>query len=277
MPWSTCGRTRSGSCRCAEAYVLRGQNIALRPPVTYAEQVRVMRNVTITRDITVVDHRNMAMPLHELAADPIAGRNLRMVRVSEAERQQIRRQVAAVHQMREQRAQQEREAARGGLANQPRKMSLPHSPIAAHPAARPAGHPGGHPAAHGAPRVPARPSPIGSRGRGTRGRGRSPARPRAVGPCPRAGPPVRPPAGVPRRAGRPHDPGPASRPGREPPRADATDPPRRGSGVLSEGGIASTAPDQSEPLGAGPASAGSAPTTSGVPTYRPECQLRSAI
>ncbi len=131
------------------AYVMRIQNVALRPPVTYAEQVRVMRNVTITRDITVVDHRSMAMPLHELARDPIAGRNLRMVRVSEAERQQIRRQVAAVHQMREQRAHQEREAARGGLANQPRKMSLPHSPIASHPTARPADHPGGHPAAHG--------------------------------------------------------------------------------------------------------------------------------
>jgi hypothetical protein len=133
-----------------QAYVLRRENVALRPPVTYAEQVRVMRNVTITRDITVVDHRNMAMPLHQLAADPIAGRNLRMVRVSEAERQQVRRQVAALHQVREQRLHQEREAARGGLANRPRTMNLPHSPIAAHPAAHAAGHPGGHPAAHAA-------------------------------------------------------------------------------------------------------------------------------
>ncbi len=93
------------------AYAMRMHNVALRPPVTYAEQVRVMRNVTITRNITVVNHRSMAMPLRELRADPIAGRNLRMVRVGEAERQQIRRQVAAVHQMREQRAPS---GARGG-------------------------------------------------------------------------------------------------------------------------------------------------------------------
>ncbi len=131
-----------------EAYRLRRENVALRPPVTYAEQVRVMRNVTITRNITVVDHRNMAMPLRQLAADPIAGRNLRMVRVEEAERQQIRHQTTALHAAREQRVTQEREAARGGFTNRPRTMSMPHSPIAAHPTARPADHPGGHPASH---------------------------------------------------------------------------------------------------------------------------------
>lgn len=131
-----------------EAYRLRRENIALRPPSTYAEQVRIMRNVSITRDITVVDHRNMAMPLHRLAADPIAGRNLRLERVNEAERQQLRRQATALYAAREHRATQERTAAREGFADRPRTMSLPHSPIAAHPAARPAGHPGAHPAAH---------------------------------------------------------------------------------------------------------------------------------
>ncbi len=131
-----------------EAYRLRRENIALRPPVTYAEQVRVMRNVSITRDITVVDHRNMAMPLHQLAADPIAGRSLRLERVSEAERQQLRRQATALHAAREHRATQERAAAREGFAARPRTMTLPHSPIAAHPTAHPAGHPGVHPAAH---------------------------------------------------------------------------------------------------------------------------------
>ncbi|MHB1561750.1 MAG: hypothetical protein ACYC61_30240 [Isosphaeraceae bacterium] len=131
-----------------EAYRMRRENVALRPPVTYAEQVRVMRNVSITRDITVVDHRNMAMPLHQLAADPIAGRNLRLERVSEAERQQLRRQATALHAAREHRATQERTAAREGFSNGPRTMSLPHSPIAAHPATHPAGHPGVHPATH---------------------------------------------------------------------------------------------------------------------------------
>jgi hypothetical protein len=117
-----------------EAYVLRRDNVAFRPPGTYAEQIRIERNVSITRNITVIDHRTMGMSLNRLAADPIAGRNLRMVRVSEAERQQLRQKVAQLHQVREQRQHQEREAARSGMANRPRTMSLPHSPIAAHPA-----------------------------------------------------------------------------------------------------------------------------------------------
>jgi hypothetical protein len=131
------------------AYAMRRENPALRPPGTYAEQIRIERNVSITRDITVVDHRTMAMPLHRLAADPIAGKNLRMVRVGEAERQQLRQQATRLHQVSNERLRQEHAAARLGMTNRPRTVSLPHSPIAAHPAARPAGHPGGHSAAHG--------------------------------------------------------------------------------------------------------------------------------
>jgi hypothetical protein len=132
-----------------EAYRMRVADVRLRPPVTYAEQVRITRNVSITRDITVVDHRNMAMPLHQLARDPIAGKTLRLEHVAEAERRTIQRQATELHQLREQRAQLERQVARSGRTNQPRTVSLPHSPVAAHPVARPAGHPGGHPAAHG--------------------------------------------------------------------------------------------------------------------------------
>ena len=37
-----------------EAYVLRRDNVAMRPPRTYVEQTRLIeRNVTITRNITV--------------------------------------------------------------------------------------------------------------------------------------------------------------------------------------------------------------------------------
>jgi hypothetical protein len=131
-----------------QAYAMRCERPALRPPGTYAEQIRIERNVSITRDITIVDHRTVAMPLHRLAADPIAGKSLRMVRVSEAERQQLRQQATRLHQVRDERLRQERTAARMGMANRPRTMNLPHSPIAAHPAARPAGHPGGYAAAH---------------------------------------------------------------------------------------------------------------------------------
>jgi hypothetical protein len=111
-----------------EQYVLRRDNVAMRPPHTYIEQTRLIeRNVTIDR--------SMAMPLNRLAAE----KGMRMERVSEAERQQVRRQVAQVRQLGEHRAQQEREGARarlagGAAASRPRPMNLPHSPIGAHTA-----------------------------------------------------------------------------------------------------------------------------------------------
>ncbi len=73
-------------------YILRRDNIAMRPPHTYIEQTRLIeRNITIDR--------NMAMPLNRLAAE----RGMRLERVSEAERQRVRQQVAQLHQFREQR------------------------------------------------------------------------------------------------------------------------------------------------------------------------------
>jgi WXXGXW repeat (2 copies) len=119
-----------------EQYALRLARPELRPPNTFVEQTRIVeRNVTINRNITVVDHRELAMPLNKLAAEP--GRGIRLVKVEEAERQQIRRQAAELHQFREQRLQQERQGAReraAGGSNRPRPMNLPHSPVAAHPA-----------------------------------------------------------------------------------------------------------------------------------------------
>ncbi len=118
-------------------YVLRRDNVAMRPPVTYAEQSRLIeRNVAIDRSI--------AMPLDRLAAE----RGMRLEHVNEAERQLLRQKVAQLHQLRDQRIQQEREGARaraaGGVAAaRPRPMNLAHSPIAAHPAAH-------QEAAHGA-------------------------------------------------------------------------------------------------------------------------------
>jgi hypothetical protein len=123
------------------AYIERVNNVALRPPATLIEQTRIVeRNVTINRNVTVINRNTMVMPMRELAAHPVAGQGLKLERVSEVERQQLRQQVAALHQFREQRAQQEREGARaraagGAAANRPRPMNLPHSPIAARPAA----------------------------------------------------------------------------------------------------------------------------------------------
>ena len=121
-----------------EQYVLRRDRVELRPPNTYIEQTRIIeRNVNITRNVTVVDHRELAMPLNKMAAGAGTGRGMRMVKVEEAERQQLRKQVAEVHQFREQRLEQERQGVReraGGAGARPRPMNLPHSPIAARPA-----------------------------------------------------------------------------------------------------------------------------------------------
>ena len=119
-----------------EQYVLRRDRVELRPPSTYIEQTRIIeRNVNITRNVTVIDHREMAMPLEKMASM----KGMRMVKVEEAERRQLHQQAAELHQFREQRLQQEREGARaraagGAAAARPRPMNLPHSPIASHPA-----------------------------------------------------------------------------------------------------------------------------------------------
>ena len=110
-------------------YVLRRDNVAMRPPHTLIEQTRLIER-------TGRAEHSMAIPLDRLAAE----RGMKLEHVSEAERQLVRQKVTLLHQMRDQRAQQEREGARaraaGGAAGaRPRTMSLPHSPIAAHPAA----------------------------------------------------------------------------------------------------------------------------------------------
>jgi hypothetical protein len=119
-----------------EQYALRRDRVELRPPNTYIEQTRI-----IERNVTIINHRSIAMPLSKMAAEP-AGRGMRLVKVEEAERRQLHQQVAQLHQFREQRLQQEREGARalaagGTAAARPRPMNLPHSPIASrstHPA-----------------------------------------------------------------------------------------------------------------------------------------------
>ena len=130
-------RAGAGSVRPAP------ENVALRPPVTYAEQVRVMRNVSITRDITVVDHRTWRCRCTSSAADPIAGRNLRMVRVCRGRAAADPAPgdgscTSAASSGRRRSARWRR-----GGADRPRTVSLPHSPVAAHPAEHTAGHPGG--------------------------------------------------------------------------------------------------------------------------------------
>jgi hypothetical protein len=164
-------------------YILRRDNIAMRPPNTYLEQTRLIeRNITIDR--------GMAMPLNRLAAE----RGMKLERVNEAERQQVRRQVAQMHQFREQRQIEERAGARaraagGAAAARPRPMNLPRSPIAAHLAAHQeatrdaAAHPAGSHA-----EVARRPEAQRTRAHGSAAEGRPGA---ALRSAPRAGTPAR--------------------------------------------------------------------------------------
>ncbi len=82
-------------------YVLRRDNVAMRPPHTYIEETRMIERGGRGA-------RGVAMPLNRLAAE----RGMRMERVSQVERQQLHRQVTAMHEFREQRVKQEREGAR---------------------------------------------------------------------------------------------------------------------------------------------------------------------
>jgi hypothetical protein len=167
-----------------QTYVLRQQNIALRPPRTYLEQTRLVeRNAMLSREMGAFDHRAMGMPLARLAAD----RNMKLERVSQAERQQIRQQVAQLHQVREARFRQERESARSGPLDRPRTVNMPHSPVAAHPAGHPNANMAGHPAAGGEARaeVARRPESMLQRSEGGRTPGAAAGRP-AARPEPRA-------------------------------------------------------------------------------------------
>ncbi len=119
-----------------EQYRLRRDNPALRPPRTFAEQTRLIERETRERGFS--NHPTYAMRLDKMAAQAEADRGMRMVKVAEAERQQIVRQAALLHTFREQRLQAEQRGAAarragGRQADRPRPMALPHSPIAARP------------------------------------------------------------------------------------------------------------------------------------------------
>ena len=139
--------------RMRREYIVRRDNVAMRPPRTYIEQTRIIeRNVNITNNV-------MARPVHELAGRGAAG-GIRMERVSAESRQQWHERAADLREFRAERSQQERQASRWRTAGtgenrgqaaalaRPRPMSLHPSPVSAplhnHAAAgRPIG-PSGH-------------------------------------------------------------------------------------------------------------------------------------
>ncbi len=120
-----------------EQYNVRLAQPALRPARTYIEQTRILeRDSRIARDHGLRPPLALARPLHEVAAEGLGSR--RLVRVAEAERRQLLERTAQLHNYREQRLQAEQRGAAamragGRMAQAPRPLSLPRSPIAAHP------------------------------------------------------------------------------------------------------------------------------------------------
>jgi hypothetical protein len=137
--------------RVREDYVVRRDNVAMRPPRTYIEQTRIIqRNVNVTNNVTVINNGRgrdvvMARPIHELAAHPEASGGVRMERVSAETRRQFQDRGVALQRFRDQRSRNEREGsgwqaarpeARGGQSvagatPRSRPLGLPASPVAA--------------------------------------------------------------------------------------------------------------------------------------------------
>ncbi|MFO0889095.1 MAG: hypothetical protein U0790_08095 [Isosphaeraceae bacterium] len=123
--------------RVRQEYVVRRDNVAMRPPRTYIEQTRIVqRNVNITRNVTV-----LARPLAERT--PEGGS--RLERVSLENRRHWQDQGAELRRLREARSRQEAQAvgwrpnrpepgerlARAEPSARPRPLRLPASPVAA--------------------------------------------------------------------------------------------------------------------------------------------------
>jgi hypothetical protein len=132
-----------------EEYIVRRDNVTMRPPRTYIEQTQIVeRNVNVTNNVTVINNGRtrdlvLARPIHQLASHPEAAGGVRLERVSAESRRQWQTRSSDLRQFRDQRLRQEQQAsnwhparasAGNALAqtqNRARPMTLPSSPIAA--------------------------------------------------------------------------------------------------------------------------------------------------
>jgi hypothetical protein len=132
------GRNPGWATQVRERYIVRRDNVAMRPPRTFIEQTRIIeRNVNVTNNIVI------ARPFHELGNHPESAGGVHLERVSAESRRQWQTRNADLAQFREQRALQERQAAGrrparagGGTAlaenqSRARPLALPASPVAA--------------------------------------------------------------------------------------------------------------------------------------------------
>lgn len=131
--------------RVREEYVVRRDNVAMRPPRTLVEQTRLIRaeggrggSVSVHQRVQVI-----ARPVGEMARHSGEPHAMRLERVNSVSRQEWRNKATELRSFREERIVREREGARTAMASgdrtgggrvQPRPMNLAHSPIASRPA-----------------------------------------------------------------------------------------------------------------------------------------------
>jgi hypothetical protein len=149
------------AAHCREEYVLRRDNVAMRPARTYIEQTRVVQNnINITRDTTIINNNNINInnggrpglgrgpaamigrPIEQVAMQRLDADMPRLERIDATARREWRDRSRQVADFRLQRAGREIEAApRPGVGAQarPRPFGMSASPVAAPHAGRPAG------------------------------------------------------------------------------------------------------------------------------------------
>lgn len=134
---------------CRDEYVLRRDNIAMRPPRTYIEQTRIVQNnINITRNTTIINNNGgrpgpgpgpaalIGRPIEQVAMRRQEAGAPRLERIDPAARQEWRARSREMADFRLQRAGREVEAApRPGPQAQaqarPRPFAMPASPVAA--------------------------------------------------------------------------------------------------------------------------------------------------
>jgi hypothetical protein len=123
--------------RVREEYIVRRDNVAMRPPRTYIEQTRIVERSSSARETIVT------RPIDQLAARPESAGGMRLERVGEQARAQWQRKGSQLAEFRQERSRLERQpsswrpgggtriASAAGGQGHARPLSLPASPVSA--------------------------------------------------------------------------------------------------------------------------------------------------
>ncbi len=121
--------------RVQQQYIVRRDNVAMRPPRTYIEQTRI-----IERNVTVINNGRgrdtvMARPISQLASHSEAAGGMRLEHVSAESRRQWQQRGVALQQLRNERSIQERRAESERAAGTGAGRGLSHAQARSRPLA----------------------------------------------------------------------------------------------------------------------------------------------